>query len=279
VITLQYRANITVYTQQGLVGCLAAQGGVVAQALTFLYDIVTANYSGPGWQLDNARINIESNTTTTAGSVATNLVSIIAANPNVCSYVGVYFSFAQYTSSCDASGCSCNGGYSGQDCDVLGVCPNNCSGNGNCTTGQFGPTCQCNQNWSGRDCSTPLCPNSCSGRGSCVIEGNTTECQCQQYWTGIDCSTPTGAGCPNNCSYIGDCVDGVCQCADGRIGDDCGQEFLVSSSGPSRQPSTTSPGLIAAIVIVSVIVAILIVVIAVMVYRRRRRADGILRFA
>jgi hypothetical protein len=71
-------------------------------------------------------------------------------------------------------------------------CPNNCSGNGVCVSGN----CSCNVGWVGVDCSIwagPGCPNNCSGHGTCV-EPN---CSCDAGWGGVDCSIPFCGGPPD----------------------------------------------------------------------------------
>ena len=69
------------------------------------------------------------------------------------------------------------------------------------------------------DCSQQVdeCPNDCSGHGLCGTGGL---CRCAPGFVGDDCGRPTS--CSTNCSNHGLCVDDeVCECKPGWEGDDC----------------------------------------------------------
>jgi len=78
---------------------------------------------------------------------------------------------------CLASGCDCDIGWTGPNCNIS-YCPNNCTGQGNCTDN----VCMCDSQFSGRDCSICIDPSCdidyCSGtvtlRGSTGTFGDHT---------------------------------------------------------------------------------------------------------
>ncbi|XP_069986395.1 attractin-like protein 1 isoform X2 [Penaeus vannamei] len=57
-----------------------------------------------------------------------------------------------------------------------------CSSRGACLDGE----CTCDAGWGGPACSVPVCPEGCSGNGQCKPEEH--RCQCHQGYTGADCS-------------------------------------------------------------------------------------------
>ena len=67
-------------------------------------------------------------------------------------------------------------------------CPQNCSGQGKCTSGE----CRCYPKFTGPDCSVPLCPNDCgkdAGWGRCGQDpAGGLKCQCNHGFIGDDCS-------------------------------------------------------------------------------------------
>merc|ERR1712216_484896 len=90
-------------------------------------------------------------------------------------------------------------------------------GHGTCVDG----LCQCDPGYMGKpgcpnDCSITLCPNSCSGHGNCDLTTGT--CTCDVGWVGTDCGQGT---CKNGCSGQGYCVAGKCHCFECYTGEDC----------------------------------------------------------
>ncbi|XP_016892647.1 attractin isoform X3 [Cynoglossus semilaevis] len=81
----------------------------------------------------------------------------------------------------------------------MNMCPNNCSGRGECRVGPSGGQvyCECEDSWKGEACDTPYCQTQCGSpdRGHCQ---NKT-CVCKTGWQGPDCSVPT----PANSSFWG----------------------------------------------------------------------------
>ena len=124
--------------------------------------------------------------------------------------------------------CACSFGFSGADCSIVKPCPDRCNGRGDCVNGQ----CECERGWQGVSCEAPACPKDCSGHGLCLpppshlglpgSSGAMGLCQCSAGWGGIACDV-WRPHCPNDCSGRGECVDGRCVCAEGFVGDGCGE--------------------------------------------------------
>merc|ERR1711871_140583 len=133
---------------------------------------------------------------------------------------------------CSDGECRCNPGRSGKACELISVCPNNCTGRGKCVGGKKMGICECKAGWCGADCNTKLCPNDCSGHGQCnngtcacfLNEKQPDICDPQQpdgkcsKWFQEDCSELT---CPNKCSEKGKCDNGTCRCKAPYVGDHC----------------------------------------------------------
>lgn len=114
---------------------------------------------------------------------------------------------------------------------LAGLCPNRCSGHGECLTDPMG-TCRCHirrevdvgvnslvPDWMGPDCSQRTCPLGrawaappqanddhtqrieCSGNGKC--NRKTGVCACFERFSGDRCTRDT---CPNNCNGHGQCL-------------------------------------------------------------------------
>eukprot|EP01124_Arcella_intermedia_P020435 TRINITY_DN2790_c0_g1_i1.p1 TRINITY_DN2790_c0_g1~~TRINITY_DN2790_c0_g1_i1.p1 ORF type:complete len:591 (-),score=107.41 TRINITY_DN2790_c0_g1_i1:82-1854(-) len=77
-------------------------------------------------------------------------------------------------------------------------CPNDChqeQNQGVCSS-TTQPSCQCTTGWTGPDCSQIICPNSCSGHGECSSLNSKDFCQCYPGFTGPDCSVPEPTNLP-----------------------------------------------------------------------------------
>ena len=140
--------------------------------------------------------------------------------------------------------CTCEAGYTGDDCGTTTACTNaaNCSGNAASVVGDVatGCTCTCNIGFDGDDCSNTL--TACTRAADCSnhgepgltyqdVNGN-CGCTCEAGYTGDNCSDTLTA-----CNSAADCSDhgtpgqdyqdangscGVCTCEAGYTGDDCG---------------------------------------------------------
>jgi hypothetical protein len=172
----------------------------------------------------------------TAADAFNLIYKVLAFNPKV--ILPYRFSSFLLNAICGSTGeCSCGPNFYGPGCSTPSRCPNDCSGNGNCTSGPTGKVCKCNLGWTGRDCSIGLCPGNCNGHGTCNLElsaGNGS-CVCEDGWKGFGCELPN---CPNNCSGNACDVNGTCICPDGINTPDClnlgaettGSKVIVDSS-------------------------------------------------
>lgn len=115
----------------------------------------------------------------------------------------------------------CGTGWKGEFCERKD-CPTDCNQNGVCVDG----VCECLPEWYGPECAVLLsdvpCPFNCSGNGCCRTVGAGVErCICHAGWTGRYCQSEPVPECPDNCSDVGDCVNGTCYCPPGFAGDAC----------------------------------------------------------
>jgi hypothetical protein len=116
--------------------------------------------------------------------------------------------------------CTCDEGYSGNNCD--NTCPNT-----NCNNGVAVPpdcNCSCNPGYSGNNCD--VCNKDCGIHGQ--IEN--CNCICKDGYTGPNCNIP-----PNKCEHPikincnnGTCIEGTCNCEDGYTGEQCQTKLLCN---------------------------------------------------
>uniref|UniRef100_A0A4W4GLQ1 Teneurin-2 n=1 Tax=Electrophorus electricus TaxID=8005 RepID=A0A4W4GLQ1_ELEEL len=97
--------------------------------------------------------------------------------------------------------------------DSVQECPQNCHGNGECTSG----VCHCFPGFHGMDCSKAACPVLCSGNG----QYSKGVCMCYSGWKGLECDVPAGQCVDPECSGRGTCSLGTCTCTAGYRGDSC----------------------------------------------------------
>ena len=97
--------------------------------------------------------------------------------------------------------CECDWGWAGPTCAIqIGLCPQNCSGNGDCLMSNDNTIfCQCHKGYGGPTCASTVCSRACSGHGAC-LDG---ECFCEYGYVGEDCAVEI---CPRNCSRHGSCL-------------------------------------------------------------------------
>ena len=142
---------------------------------------------------------------------------------------------------CQGGHCVCRDGWTGKACDSIDACAGGCGGptRGVCepaealgaaglfSTGLFAPssslavsvrTCRCHLGFSGADCSVLTCNDGrgCGAHGAC--DKQTGQCVCTPGWSGVECNVQL---CPRECSHHGTCIEGVCKCNAGRVGEAC----------------------------------------------------------
>ncbi|KAK3555190.1 hypothetical protein QTP86_010028 [Hemibagrus guttatus] len=97
--------------------------------------------------------------------------------------------------------------------DSVQECPQNCHGNGECTSG----VCHCFPGFHGMDCSKAACPVLCSGNG----QYSKGVCVCYSGWKGLECDVPAAQCIDPECGGHGTCSHGTCTCAAGYRGENC----------------------------------------------------------
>jgi hypothetical protein len=156
-------------------------------------------------------------------------------NPDVCSGHGDCNSWALFS-----SGCDCDSGYSGNDCQnwycngVLYSSSSACSSNGTCTAPNV---CACKTGFTGAYCASWNCNSTdrlassvCSSNGSCTAPNS---CLCKSGYSGTNCENFYCNGVKYNndtgCSFNGTCVSpSTCNCKSGFYGSAC-QNWNCSS--------------------------------------------------
>merc|ERR1711907_131106 len=137
---------------------------------------------------------------------------------------------------CVNGSCVCDAEWSGEDCATR-RCPRDCSGKGACS-GSPMFKCTCQSGFTGDDCSEKVqCINDCSKHGECTLfnkeKSVVAKCVCEYGYGGLDCSQKvclkdiTG----RQCSGQGDCVNGVCKCKSSFSGELCEIHDCKSSNG------------------------------------------------
>lgn len=104
------------------------------------------------------------------------------------------------------------------------MCPNNCSGRGECKSSNSSNTveCQCSENWKGESCDIPHCTDNCGfpHRGICNAS-DVRGCSCSPNWQGRSCLFTvlpvTESSSLVNCkgAYFSSCIFNVNHVSDG----------------------------------------------------------------
>jgi len=149
-----------------------------------------------------------------------------------------------------AGRCTCDGGWSGLQCDhnedlcnevfcggEHGTCAP-ATGKCECKTGWFGPNCMdncgrhgavhgdkcvCDPGWSGPICKTytdPCTTVDCGKHRHCVATYNVATCKCTDGWFGQNCDSRDSCAAVS-CNGNGRCRDGRCMCDAGFLGAHC----------------------------------------------------------
>lgn len=133
--------------------------------------------------------------------------------------------------SCDVPGeCLCEPGWTGNDCSLRVMCADpTCSGHGTCTNGK----CHCSMGFEGPTCAlaSGMCNPPCGPSGAC--DPMTKTCTCMQGWTGLQCLTQIKT-CPKNCNSRGLCMNGMCMCGAGWMGEDCSKRYFAPGQGAAQ---------------------------------------------
>ena len=88
------------------------------------------------------------------------------------------------------SGCKCELGWSGPECNTTKHClPGTCANGGYCGRDA---QCVCANGFTGASCEQVVCPNSCSGHGSCNAEE--FKCDCDAGYDGFVCEVEASFG-------------------------------------------------------------------------------------
>ncbi|CEM24098.1 unnamed protein product [Vitrella brassicaformis CCMP3155] len=99
-------------------------------------------------------------------------------------------------------------------------CLRACSGHGRCTHSGGVEMCECEGGWTGDVCNVPQpCPDDCNAPNGQCVDG---KCVCGAGWTGATCFIQEL--CPTDCSGHGICEAGQCHCHNGWGGETCNQQ-------------------------------------------------------
>eukprot|EP00494_Astrolonche_serrata_P024895 UN25155 len=138
----------------------------------------------------------------------------------------------------DAYVCSCDLGWTGDDCDIENVNP--CKGNsvcgehGTCYPRGLDHECWCEDYYIGESCETEITcdPNPCLNNGRCSINAakDGTECTCGVGFEGETCEIEDLCN-PNPCQNEGRCDEGTCTCASQYYGENCENVYADCPAG------------------------------------------------
>lgn len=261
------------YSSQGVLNDAASITGTSPSAWSMTTDATTPGSNrkreSQPTVLDLRLTVFSTDASFTAAQIMNYLCTALADNPDLMADMGTIVS-ANTIQTCDSADvCTCTPSYQGAGCDTVASCPNNCSSNGVCETGQYVRVCNCNQGFTGTDCSLTTCSDECSLHGTCVTtyEQNST-CKCNPGWVGGNCTQVDTSCASLNCSANSVCSSGKCLCNPGYTGTDCSTLSLNEEVGSSSPSATTGsdPSKIAFAVIVAIIGFILVVIAGVAIY-------------
>ncbi|XP_019616714.1 PREDICTED: neurogenic locus notch homolog protein 1-like [Branchiostoma belcheri] len=93
--------------------------------------------------------------------------------------------------------CSCENGWTGNNCDQIDDCASSPCAHGTCTDGDASYTCSCENGWTGNNCDQDIdecASNPCWLGGTCLDHVNGYRCVCPKDATGKNCETAFFAG-------------------------------------------------------------------------------------
>ncbi|XP_078612873.1 uncharacterized protein LOC144882755 isoform X3 [Branchiostoma floridae x Branchiostoma japonicum] len=133
--------------------------------------------------------------------------------------------------------CSCNNGWTGQDCDQVDDCASSPCAHGTCTNDVGSYTCSCENGWGGENCDQDIdeCASSPCQHGICTDGVGSYTCSCENGWAGDNCDQDIDECASSPCTH-GTCIDEVasytCSCENGWAGQDCDQDIDECVSSP-----------------------------------------------
>jgi len=206
IFSLTVFIELGMFIQQQLLDLLAAVINVPASDFDVFADTVSTPLLRSTTYEQHAMIlSLTSNNVPTASQLINLLLEDIDSNPS--SILPYMLKLIDFNALCDSTGqCTCGPNFLAPLCTTAKSCPNNCSGNGECTLGDTGVICSCASGWEGNDCSAGQCINNCNGNGECVLEegvGNGT-CYCSAGWSGPNCAQSTPSSISTGGSSTGE---------------------------------------------------------------------------
>ncbi|XP_052272462.1 uncharacterized protein LOC127872979 isoform X1 [Dreissena polymorpha] len=144
--------------------------------------------------------------------------------------------------------CTCEPGFTGQDCGSNVCDPSPCQNGGTCRYSVSTYVCECVSGYTGSNCSIDACnPSPCKNGGTCRQSVNSYTCECVPGYTGSNCSiNPNECNPQNNCKH-GTCIDGInnytCNCnGTGFQGSYCERDIDDCISSPCYNGGTCIDG-------------------------------------
>lgn len=277
-VSLEFYAHPVDYSQIPLRDLLAELMFAQTSQITVIYDVIvsqpTNKRSHTGWVAREIRMVFSSST---AARTATAMVYDLMAElePNRERFLNIYVELKglNFQGFCDLNRlCQCTPSYAGVDCMEAAMCPNNCSGRGECRDGPYTRVCDCHEGFTGRDCGLQLCGMDCNNHGVCILyAGGSAYCACDPGWSGPNCTIRTQCPGDGTCSGHGTCTSGVCSCQAGWSGDSCSIELGEQHDGSTQQDAD---GKVAFAVVVALVGVVLLAAVIIGICLAARRNNN-----